>query len=44
MGLDMILFLYQNGYNKTFGEMDHKLKMSMDHRYKAYLKIKKFFS
>ncbi len=32
-----------NGYNKTFGEMDPKLKMSIDHRFKAYLKIKKFF-
>ena len=33
-----------NGYDKTFGEMDPKLKMSIDHRYKAYLKIKKFFN
>jgi len=31
------------GYNKTFGEMGSKLKMSLDHRLKAYLKIKKFF-
>ena len=31
------------GYNKTFGEMEPKFKMSIDHRYKAYLKIKKFF-
>ncbi|MDC0059874.1 RdgB/HAM1 family non-canonical purine NTP pyrophosphatase [Pelagibacteraceae bacterium] len=31
------------GYKKTFGEMKPKLKMSMDHRYKAYLQIKKFF-
>ena len=31
------------GYNKTFAEMNPKLKMSIDHRYKAYLKIKKFF-
>ncbi len=31
------------GYNKTFGEMESKLKMSIDHRFKAYLKIKKFF-
>ena len=30
-----------NGYTKTFGEMDPKLKMSIDHRYKAYMKIKK---
>ena len=33
-----------NGYNKTFGEMNPKLKMSIDHRFKAYSKIKKFFN
>ena len=32
-----------DAYNKTFGEMESKLKMSIDHRFKAYLKIKKFF-
>ncbi len=32
-----------NGYNKTFSEMKPKLKMSIDHRFKAFLKIKKFF-
>ena len=32
-----------NGYKKTFGEMSPKLKMSIDHRYKAFLKIRKFF-
>ena len=32
-----------NGYNQTFGEMQFKLKMSIDHRFKAFLKIKKFF-
>lgn len=32
-----------NKYDKTFGEMDSKFKMSIDHRYKAYQKIKKFF-
>ena len=32
-----------NGYNKTFGEMKPELKMSIDHRFKAYLRIKKFF-
>ena len=32
-----------DGYNKTFGEMEPKLKMSIDHRFKAFLKIKKFF-
>ena len=31
------------GYNKTFSEMNPKLKMSIDHRSKAFLKIKKFF-
>ena len=33
-----------DGYNKTFGEMESKLKMSIDHRFKAYQKIKNFFS
>ena len=33
-----------NGYNQTFGEMEPKLKMSIDHRYKAFQKIKKFFN
>ena len=32
-----------DGYNKTFGEMESKLKMSIDHRFKAFLEIKKFF-
>ena len=32
-----------NGYNKTFGEMDYKLKISIDHRFMAFLQIKKFF-
>ena len=32
------------GYEKTFGEMEPKLKMSIDHRFKAYLKIRKFFN
>ena len=32
-----------NGYNQTFGEMESKLKMSIDHRYKAFDKIRKFF-
>jgi len=31
------------GYNKTFGEINPTIKMSIDHRYKAYNKIKKFF-
>lgn len=32
-----------DGFNQTFGEMQPKLKMSIDHRFKAFLKIKKFF-
>tara|TARA_B110001454_G_scaffold217948_1_gene244520 strand:- start:695 stop:1288 length:594 start_codon:yes stop_codon:yes gene_type:complete len=32
-----------NGYKKTFGEMNPKLKMSIDHRFKAFNKIKNFF-
>jgi len=31
------------GYNKTFGEMDLKQKLLIDHRYSAFLKIKNFF-
>ena len=31
------------GYNQTFGEMKPKLKMSIDHRFRAFLKIKNFF-
>ena len=32
-----------NGHSKTFGELDSYTKMSIDHRYKAFLKIKNFF-
>ena len=32
-----------SGHEKTFGEMKPHLKMLIDHRYKAYLQIKKFF-
>ena len=31
------------GYKQTFGEMNYKLKISIDHRSKAFLKIKNFF-
>ena len=31
------------GYEQTFAEMDPKLKMSIDHRFNAFLKLKKFF-
>ena len=33
-----------NGHHKTFGEMEPKLKASIDHRYKAFLQIKNFFN
>ena len=33
-----------DGYNKSFGEMKPNLKMSIDHRSKAFIKIKKFFN
>ena len=33
-----------DGYNKTFGEMEPRLKLSIDHRTKAYLKIKRFLT
>ena len=32
-----------DGYNQTFGEMKSKLKMSIDHRFKALIKIRKSF-
>ena len=32
-----------NGYNQTFGDMEYKLKISIDHRFKAFNKIKKYF-
>ena len=32
-----------DGYEQTFGEMESKLKMSIDHRFKAFLTMKKFF-
>ena len=33
-----------DGYKKTFGEMEPKFKISIDHRYKAYQKVKKFLN
>ena len=36
------IFIPKN-YNQTFGEMKPKLKMSIDHRFKAFSKIEKFF-
>ena len=32
-----------NGFNKTFGEMEPKVKLSMDHRFVAFSKIRNFF-
>ena len=31
-----------NGLNKTFGQISPKKKYKIDHRYKAFQKIKKF--
>ena len=33
-----------DGYTKTFGEMEPKFKMSIDHRFNAFKKIKHFFN
>ena len=33
-----------DGFTETFGEMNPKLKMTIDHRSKAFLKIKDFFN
>ena len=33
-----------DGFDRTFGEMKPKLKMSIDHRFKAFIKLKKFFN
>ena len=33
-----------DGHTKTFGEMEPKFKMSIDHRFNAFLKIKHFFN
>ena len=32
-----------NGYKKTFAEMEPQLKMSIDHRFNAFVKLKEFF-
>ena len=32
-----------NGHNKTFAEMEPKVKMSIDHRFKAFNQIRNFF-
>ena len=33
-----------DGFDQTFGEMKPKLKMSIDHRFKAFFKIKELFN
>ena len=43
MDLDMILYLFQMGIKKTFGEMKPNLKDKISHRYKAFNKIKRYF-
>ncbi len=42
MALDMIQYLYLFVKKKTFGEMKPSVKYKMDHRYKAFKKIRKF--
>ena len=32
-----------DGYEQTFGQMDPKLKMSIDHRYDAFIKLRELF-
>ena len=43
MDLDMILYLYLKKKKLTFGQMKPKEKYKIDHRIKAFKKIKKFF-
>ena len=43
MGLVMIPFSYQLEKKITFGEMKTSQKYKIDHRFKAFKKIKKFF-
>ena len=33
-----------DGFDQTFGEMKPELKMSIDHRFKAFFKLKNFFN
>ena len=42
MDLDMILFLFLLNKKFTFGEISPSQKYKMDHRFKAFKKIKKF--
>jgi XTP/dITP diphosphohydrolase len=43
MDLAMTLYLFQDGYKKTFGEMKADLKDKISHRYRAFNKIKRYF-
>ena len=43
MALDMIQYLLPLKKKITFGEMKPKNKYKIDHRFKAFKKIKKFF-
>ena len=38
----MIQYLYPKIKKKTFGEMNSSQKYKLDHRFKAFQKIKKF--
>ena len=40
--IDKDIFI-PKGYRKTFGQLSIKVKNSIDHRFKAFTKIKKFF-
>ena len=42
MALGMIQYLFQKIKKKTFGELNPSNKYKIDHRYKAFQKIKKF--
>ena len=42
MVLDMIRYLYQTIKKMTFAEMSPSQKYKLDHRFKAFKKIKKF--
>ena len=42
MDLDMTQYLFPK-IKKTFGEMRPSIKYKMDHRFRAFKKLKKFF-
>ena len=43
MVLVMIQFLYQMEEKQTFGQMKPSAKYKIDHRFKAFKKLKNFF-